>query len=108
MEEFPLWHNWISRVLGTLGHRFNPSTVLWVKDSALLQLWLRTQLRLRLDPWSRNSICHRVAKRTEKKKEKKKRNWSCIDKGVVAARGEDVRWAKWVKGVKRYKLPVIK
>ena len=28
----------------------------WVKDPALLQLWHRSKLRLRFDPWPGNSI----------------------------------------------------
>ena len=31
-----------------------PSPEQWVKDPALLQLWLKLQLRLRFDPWPRN------------------------------------------------------
>ena len=27
---------------------------------------------------------------------------------LVVARGEELGWTKWVEGVKRYKLPVIK
>ena len=34
-----------------------------LKDLALLQLPHRSQLQLRSDPWSRNSICHGVAKK---------------------------------------------
>ena len=34
-----------------------------LKDLALPQLWYRSQLQLRSDPWPRNSICHRVAKK---------------------------------------------
>ena len=46
-----------------------PSLVQWIKALALLQLWHRLQLWLGSDPWSRNSICYRVA-RKEKEKEK--------------------------------------
>jgi len=31
-----------------------PTAAHWVKDPALLQLWLRLQLWLTFDPWSRN------------------------------------------------------
>ena len=34
-----------------------PSTGQWVKDLALLQLWHKSQLQLRFDPWPKNSIC---------------------------------------------------
>ena len=41
-----------------------PSLAQWVKDLALLQLWLRSQLRLESDdPWPQNSICYGVVKR---------------------------------------------
>ena len=41
-EEYQLWYNGIGGVLGTLGYRFNPRPpALWVKDPALLQLWLK-------------------------------------------------------------------
>ena len=42
---------------------FNPGPVQWVKDLVLPQLWCRLQLRLRSDPWPRNSICYMVAKK---------------------------------------------
>ena len=45
----------------------------WVKDPALPQLWLRSQLRLRSDPWPRNSTCHWVAKKEKEKKKKEKK-----------------------------------
>ena len=38
-----------------------PSLAQWVKDLALLQLWLRSHLWLGSDPWRGNSICCRVA-----------------------------------------------
>ena len=47
-----------------------PHPTQWVKDPALLQLQLRSQVGLRCDPWPRNSICRGAAK----KKGKKKRN----------------------------------
>ena len=34
--------------------RFHPGPVKWVKDPELPQLWHRSQLRLRFDPWPRN------------------------------------------------------
>ena len=41
----------ISGVLGALGRRFDPSPAQWVKDPALPQLWLRSELQLGSDPW---------------------------------------------------------
>ena len=40
-----------------------PSLAQWVKDPALPQGWLRSQLLLRSDPWPTNSICHGIAKK---------------------------------------------
>ena len=45
-----------------------PSPAQWVNHSAWIQLWLRSQLWLGSDPWLRNSICHEVAKKEKKKK----------------------------------------
>ena len=44
-----------------------PSLAQWDKDPALPQLQCRWQLRLRSDPWPRNSICCRAAKKGKKK-----------------------------------------
>jgi len=46
-----------------------PSPEQWVKDPALLQLWYRLQLRLRLDPWSGNFLVW--PEKGEKKRDKK-------------------------------------
>ena len=43
----------------------------WVKDPALMQLWLRLHLRLGFDPWPRNF--HVLCVWPKKKKKKKKR-----------------------------------
>ena len=43
-----------------------PGLAQWVKDMALLQLWLRLQLQLGSDSWPRNSICHGVVKKIKK------------------------------------------
>lgn len=40
-----------------------------VNDPVLPKLWLRTQLRLRYDPWPGNFMCLRVAKKGKKRKE---------------------------------------
>ena len=39
-----------------------------LKDPALLQLWPRSQLWLRSDPWPGNSICHGVVIKEKKNK----------------------------------------
>ena len=61
--EFPLWHNRASIVLGALGRRFDPGLAQWVKDPVFLQLLLRLRLWLGSDPWPKNSICRRAAKK---------------------------------------------
>ena len=43
----------------------------WVKDLALLKLWLRSRLWLGSDPWPRGSICLRAAKKKCKRKKKR-------------------------------------
>ena len=45
-----------------------PSPAQWVKDLALLQLWLRSQLQLRSNLWPGNFICYEAAKKKKKKK----------------------------------------
>ena len=70
-----------------------PSLVQWVKDLALPQLWLRSQLWLGSDPWPRNSICHKVAKKRRKKID----NASC---GMeVGVRSRNIILVKRVKGM---------
>ena len=56
-KEFLLWCNGIGSFLGMLGRGYTPAWQ-WVKDLALL---LGSQLRLRSDAWSRNSMCLSVA-----------------------------------------------
>ena len=51
-----------------------PNTPQWVKDLALPKLQCRSQLWLRSDPWSWNSIWHRAAKKKKKKERKKAKN----------------------------------
>ena len=54
--------------LGSAGTQVRiPSPAQCIKDSALPQLQLRSQLELRSDPWLRNSLSHGVAKKGEKK-----------------------------------------
>ena len=36
------------------GNDLIPGLAQWIKDPLLLQLWYRSQLQLRLDPWPRN------------------------------------------------------
>lgn len=43
-----------------------PGPIQWVKDSALPQLQLRSQLRLQYDPWPRSSMCCKMAKNDQK------------------------------------------
>ena len=57
--------SWEHRDVGS-GPRPGPAQ--WVKDLALPQLRLRSQLQLGSDPWPRNSICCEAAKKGKKKK----------------------------------------
>ena len=57
-------------LLAVLGCSFDPGLAQGVKDLALLQLGLGSQLQLRSDPWLGNSICHGLAKK-EREREKK-------------------------------------
>ena len=50
-----------------------PGWAQWVKDLGLPQLWFRSPLWLRSDPWPWNSICLEVAKNEKKKKKKKEK-----------------------------------
>ena len=54
------WEHWYT---GSI-----PSPAQWVKDPVLPQLWLRSQLWLRYDPWPGNFIYYRVSKNREKNK----------------------------------------
>ena len=49
-----------------------PGLAQWVKDSGLLQLQLRSWLRLGSDPWPGGSICHGAANKWKKERKKKK------------------------------------
>lgn len=66
-EEFLMWRDGVSGILGALGSRVNPWSAQWVRDPVPTQPQLRLLLWLRYDPWPGNSICHEAAK---KKKEK--------------------------------------
>ena len=46
------WVNDLTCLCGSAG--LVPSPAQWVKDSALLHLWHRSQLQLELDPWPGN------------------------------------------------------
>ena len=64
--EFLLWCDRINGISGAPGHSFHPWTAQWVKDQTLPQLQHRSQLWLGSDPWPRNSICCKVAKKEKK------------------------------------------
>ena len=49
-----------------------PDPAQWVKDPALLQLWYRSQLRLRLDPWPRNFYIPQIWPKKKNKNKNKK------------------------------------
>ena len=55
MQEFLLWCSRITVVSASGGPPIL-GLAQWVKDSVLLQLWRRSQLQLRSEPWPRNSI----------------------------------------------------
>ena len=69
--ELSMGHNRISSILGELGCRFDP--LAQHSGLRILQLQLRPKLQLGSDPWPRNSICCRGAKKGKKKKKKKKK-----------------------------------
>jgi len=52
-----------------------PSPALWLKDPAMPQFQLGSQLLLWSDPWPGNSICRRVAQK-EKKRNLQHTNWN--------------------------------
>ena len=62
--EFLRWHKWMGNILGAQGHG-SPAQHSGLR---ILCLQLRSQLWLRSDPVSRNSICCGVAKKEKKKK----------------------------------------
>ena len=116
IQESPLWCNGIGDILGVWGHRFNPGLAEWVKDPALLQPQLRSQLRLRADPWSRNSICHRKAKREEKKMGKRSKDISSkkMCKWPISTKDTQQHWhqRKHIKTTMKYhftltRMPII-
>ena len=77
--EFLLWHNRIS----LCSARVQVQSLAWqsgLKDTALLRLWLRSQLQLRSDSWPGNSICFRMAK----KRYKRYKRYKKMSKSLVA------------------------
>ena len=77
MESLPQ-HNKIGGISGALEHRFDPQT--GTVGSVLPQLWHRSQLQLKSDPWPGNFACHgRGGGEPEKeKKNKKKLEWDLV------------------------------
>ena len=63
-----MWHSGLGGVSEAPRQISIPNRTQWVKDPALPQLWYRLQMWLGSDPWPRNSICRRVAKKKKKKK----------------------------------------
>ena len=72
-QEFPLWHNGFGCILEAIRHRFIPSLAQWVKEPALPELWLRSQLGLDLIPGSETPYSTGQPKNEKKKKEKGKK-----------------------------------
>ena len=80
-----------------------PGGAQWVKDLALPQLQHRSQLQLRSDPWSGNSMCLGAAKK-EKKKQKLKQNSHereysyCLYLSCVHKRNT-IKLSLWISGL---------
>ena len=66
---------WDQRYLGSFGSTgLIPGLAQWVRDLALLKLWLRSRPWLPSDPWPRSSICRRVPKMIKKKKREREKD----------------------------------
>ena len=63
-----LWINDLAYLYGIAS--LIPDPVWWVKDPALLQLWHRSQMQLRISYWPRNS--HMLGMQPKKAKTKQK------------------------------------
>ena len=63
----------------------------WVKDRVLLQLWHRSLLWLRSDPWPGSYVCHRAP---EKGKKKKKKRW-VYEKGSSKSMFDERKQVAW-------------
>ena len=74
------WERWDTGLI--------PAPAQWVVDLALPQLQLGLQLRLRSDPWPRNSMCCGAVKKKKKKKKKRRRQMV----GFLCGRMAPVRW----------------
>ena len=59
-----------------------PGPAQQVKDLVLPQLWFKSQLQLRYDPWPRNSLHNREAKKEKKKRGGGKKKERGIPKGI--------------------------
>lgn len=68
-QEFPLWHNGFGCILEAIRHRFIPSLAQWVKEPALPELWLRSQLGLDLIPGSETPYAVGLPKKKKREKE---------------------------------------
>ena len=92
---FLLWHARTGSVSGALGRRFEPHPAQWVKGACVPQLWRRSQQQRRSDPWPRNSICYRVAKKEKKKKSGQKHISISILKSTQCPNTSPIEKRKW-------------
>ena len=68
--EFPLWPSRLRTWCCLCGSEVSLSSLAqWVKDLALLQLWFKSQLWLRFNPWSGNFHMTQGSQKKEGKKE---------------------------------------
>ena len=89
--EFPLWHNGIGDVLGTLECRFDPQP----GTVALLQLWLRSQWHITSDPWLVNSVSGGEAKKRKQNKTKLIKLQGEMDESIIILGDFNTLYQKW-------------
>ena len=84
-EGFPLWRSGLrTRCCLCWAEGLLPGPTQWVKDLALLQLWCRSQLWLRIHPWPGNfQMLQEWQKKKKKKKKKRKQLRSKVRKGKI-------------------------